>query len=45
VEVARVEESVVLRDSKDPDGAMLLFTEAEWSAFLRGAQNGSFDRV
>lgn len=26
---------VAVRDSKDPDGEILLFQPAEWSAFLR----------
>jgi hypothetical protein len=34
-----------VRDSKDPDGAMLVFTAEEWSAFLAGARSGEFDRL
>jgi hypothetical protein len=34
---------VALRDSKQPDGAILLYTPAEWSAFLTGVQAGEFD--
>lgn len=33
-----------VRDSKDPDGAVLRFTPGEWHAFLGGARNGEFDR-
>ncbi|OHV64173.1 DUF397 domain-containing protein [Pseudofrankia sp. BMG5.36] len=33
-----------VRDSKDPDGAVLRFTAAEWAAFLAGARDGEFDR-
>jgi Domain of unknown function (DUF397) len=43
VEVRRVDETIQLRDSKDPDGPVLSFTGAEWDAFLDGARNGEFD--
>ncbi|WP_406317213.1 DUF397 domain-containing protein [Streptosporangium sp. NBC_01639] len=33
----------VLRDSKDPDGAKLFFTQAEWDAFVAGVKLGEFD--
>jgi Domain of unknown function (DUF397) len=33
----------VLRDSKDPDGPRLYFTETEWDAFARGMKDGAFD--
>lgn len=33
----------VLRDSKDPEGARLFFTPAEWEAFLLGMKDGEFD--
>ncbi|WP_326821213.1 DUF397 domain-containing protein [Streptosporangium sp. NBC_01756] len=33
----------VLRDSKDPDGAKLFFTRAEWDAFVAGVKLGEFD--
>lgn len=42
VEVAHVAGMVAVRDSKDPDGNALLFTQSEWSAFLRGVANGEF---
>jgi Domain of unknown function (DUF397) len=33
-----------VRDSKaNGEGPVLLFTEAEWAAFLDGAKNGEFD--
>jgi Domain of unknown function (DUF397) len=32
-----------VRDSKDPGGAVLTFTAAEWDAFLDGARLGEFD--
>ncbi len=36
VEVADASGSVLVRDSKDPDGPVLVFTEAEWRAFVDG---------
>jgi hypothetical protein len=42
VEVAHVEGLVAVRDSKNPDGNVLLFTRSEWSAFLGGVANGEF---
>ena len=33
---------VVVRDSKDPGGARLLFTHAEWRAFTAGVRSGEF---
>jgi len=44
VEVAQLHDSVALRDSKDPGGPMLIFTPAEWAAFVDGARHGEFDR-
>ncbi|GAA3443634.1 DUF397 domain-containing protein [Planomonospora venezuelensis] len=44
VEVARpAGGSVFVRDSKDPSGLMLTFTQGEWRAFLAGVRNGEFD--
>ncbi len=34
---------VAIRDTKDPGGAVLVFTRAEWSAFLDGVRAGDFD--
>jgi hypothetical protein len=44
VEVAFVDPAILVRDSKDPNGPVLVFTGAEWDAFLGGAQDGEFDR-
>ncbi|HUZ53346.1 MAG TPA: DUF397 domain-containing protein [Streptosporangiaceae bacterium] len=33
----------VMRDSKDPAGPRLYFTEGEWDAFARGMKDGAFD--
>ncbi len=35
---------VGVRDSKDPAGAVLAFTDTEWSSFLGAAHDGSFTR-
>lgn len=43
VEVAFVDQSVLVRNSRDPAGPVLSFTHSEWSAFLTGARNGTFD--
>jgi hypothetical protein len=43
VEVAFVDGKVALRDSKDRHGPVLLFSPAEWRAFLAGARDGEFD--
>jgi hypothetical protein len=34
---------VAVRDSKNPDGPKLLFTPAEWRAFVGGVKAGEFD--
>jgi len=40
----RVEnDTIQVRDSKDPQGPILNFTEAEWRAFVLGAKAGEFD--
>ncbi len=43
VEIAFVDGAVAMRDSKDPHGPALLFTPAEWDAFVGGAKDGEFD--
>lgn len=43
VEVAFVEEAIAVRDSKNPQGPALIFTAAEWDAFVGGAKDGEFD--
>jgi Domain of unknown function (DUF397) len=43
VEVSSVRGTILVRDSKNPDGPVLEYTQAEWSAFLDGAKNGEFD--
>lgn len=43
VEVARVANAIGLRDSKNPDGPVLIFTLTEFEAFLDGAAKGEFN--
>jgi hypothetical protein len=45
VEVALLEDGHVgLRDGKNPDGDVLIFTPGEWDAFTAGVHDGEFDR-
>jgi hypothetical protein len=34
---------VALRHSRNPDGPAIVYTRAEWAAFLAGAKDGEFD--
>lgn len=43
VEVSFSSNAVGLRDSRNPDGFVLVFTYGEWEAFLGGAAGGSFN--
>jgi Domain of unknown function (DUF397) len=43
VEVAILEESVLVRHSMRSTGEVLEFTLAEWRAFLTGVRRGEFD--
>ena len=43
VEVAFVDDLIGMRNSAEPDGPVLVFTQAEWDAFVAGAQDGKFD--
>ncbi len=42
VEVAALPHGMAVRDSKDPDGPVLRFTSAEWSAFLEKVRRDSY---
>ena len=42
VEVAKVEDTYLVRDSKNPEAAALSFTPAEWDAFVEGVSAGEF---
>lgn len=44
VEVAVPKDGTIkVRDSKNPNGAILSFTKAEWDAFVGGIKQGEFD--
>jgi hypothetical protein len=45
VEVARVDGGVAMRNSRDPDGPALVYTNAEVAAFVAGAKAGEFDHL
>jgi hypothetical protein len=42
VEVANVAGTYLIRDSKDPEGAVLRFSVQEWAAFVDGVKAGDF---
>jgi Domain of unknown function (DUF397) len=42
VEVAGLSSGLVVRDSKNRNGAVLSFTAAQWSAFVAGVGAGEF---
>lgn len=43
VEVASIDDSVFVRDSKDPKGAKLTFSRPEWLSFLTDVRDGKLD--
>lgn len=43
VQVAFVDDVIVMRDSRHPAGPVLVFTRSEWDAFLAGAKDNEFD--
>ena len=46
VEAARLTDGhLVMRDSMDTSGPMILFTRTEWHAFVRGIKDGEFDSL
>ena len=44
VEVCFLDDRVPLRNSRDPEGPVLVFTAPEWDAFVEGVKLGEFDR-
>lgn len=42
VEFGSVDGKVALRDFKNPSGALLVFSDGEWAAFVDGIVNGEF---
>jgi hypothetical protein len=46
VELAKLPTGMIaVRDSKNPDGPRLLFTDGEWRAFVDGMSKGEFDHL
>lgn len=45
VEVAVKSDGVAVRDSKNPEGPKLFFTNEEWDAFVKGVKSGEFELV
>jgi hypothetical protein len=45
IEIASAVGNIAIRDSKDPDGPILVYTSSEFRAFLDGARNGEFDAL
>jgi hypothetical protein len=47
VEIGRLlSDRIGVRDTKDNGaGAVLIFTDAEWTAFIAGAKSGQFERL
>jgi hypothetical protein len=43
VEVAYIDGRAAVRDSKDRQGPVLVFTPTEWEAFVKGVRDGQFD--
>jgi hypothetical protein len=43
VQVGRRPDHVVVRDSKDSSRSPLIFSHAEWVAFIAGVKNNEFD--
>ena len=45
IEIASAPGKIAIRDSKDPGGPVLVYTNPEFRAFLDGARNGEFDSL
>ncbi|MFC8716847.1 DUF397 domain-containing protein [Kitasatospora sp. NPDC057198] len=43
VQIAFVDGYIAMRNGAEPDGPSLIFTPAEWRAFVLGARDGEFD--
>jgi Domain of unknown function (DUF397) len=43
IEVGFVDDLIGMRNAKEPDSPVLIFTPSEWEAFLAGAKDGEFD--
>ena len=45
VEVAFIDGAIAVRDSKDRNGKVLLFTRIEWEVFISGVRDGEFEQA
>ncbi|WP_413230084.1 DUF397 domain-containing protein [Kitasatospora herbaricolor] len=43
VQIAFVDGYIAMRDGRQQDGPVLVFTPGEWRAFVLGARDGEFD--
>lgn len=43
LEIAVLPATILVRDSKDPDGSTLSYTTASWRDFISGIRGGDFD--
>ena len=43
VEIGTLGESVLVRNSADPDGKHVTLTQDEWEVFVAGVKDGDFD--
>ncbi|MBB2943473.1 hypothetical protein FB565_003186 [Actinoplanes lutulentus] len=43
VQVAKTDNLIAVRNSRHPDGEIILYTKPEFEAFLDGAKKGEFD--
>jgi Domain of unknown function (DUF397) len=43
VEIAKVDDHIAVRHSRNTDGTVLIFTVEEWRAFVAGVREGEFD--
>jgi hypothetical protein len=44
VEVARLQDGVAVRDSKDPDGPTLVFSHCRWADFIAATVGKNFKK-
>ena len=45
VEVAANQNTILIRNSRQPDGPLIEYTSEEWHAFVSGVKKGDFDNL
>jgi hypothetical protein len=45
VEIALLATGAAMRDSKDPEGGMLVFSSSAWTDFILAVRSGEFDNL